>query len=82
MEKPFVNQPHHKMIPRGTLPGIPLFGQRRSTELKLKSVSRRLFVNEHTIYYFIPAGTSLSLDKIAVTDITGSQPIAMSGNIL
>lgn len=78
VEEPFINLPHHKVIPRRTLPRVPLLGQRGSSEFQLETIAGCFFMVVHGVHQFIQPVTRQSLEQITVTHITGGQPVAVA----
>ena len=78
VEEPFINLPHHKVIPRRTLPRVPLLGQRGSSEFQLETIAGCFFMVVHGVHQLIQPVTRQSLEQITVTHITGGQPVAVA----
>ena len=57
VEEPFINLPHHKVIPRRTLSRIPLLGQRGSSKFQLETLPRGLFMVMHGVHQLIQSVT-------------------------
>ena len=66
------------MIPRRTLPRVPLLGQRGSSEFQLETIAGCFFMVVHGVHQFIQPVTRQSLEQITVTHITGGQPVAVA----